>query len=87
MCFSQDGDGRTALHQAARYNRFAEARWLLEAGARTDIADFEGLLPLHQVIHRTLTVEGGGEDYAWVPPQILNEQDLARIVFQPLRTS
>lgn len=44
----QDQDGRTALHQAIRYNRLAEAKWLVSAGAHLDVADFEGLLPLHQ---------------------------------------
>ena len=46
---AQDADGRTALHQAVRYGRLAEARWLIETGAHVDVADFEGLLPLHQV--------------------------------------
>ncbi|GIL54233.1 hypothetical protein Vafri_9807, partial [Volvox africanus] len=44
----QDYDGRTALHQAIRYNRLAEAAWLTSKGAHLDIPDFEGLLPLHQ---------------------------------------
>lgn len=44
----QDQDGRTALHQAIRYNRLPEARWLVSAGAHLDVPDFEGLLPLHQ---------------------------------------
>ncbi len=45
----QDYDGRTALHQAIRYNRLAEAAWLVSKGAHLDVPDFEGLLPLHQV--------------------------------------
>ena len=44
----QDQDGRTALHQAVRYNRVTQARWLIQAGGRLDVPDFEGLLPLHQ---------------------------------------
>jgi ankyrin repeat protein len=28
----QDQDGRTALHQAIRYNRLPEAKWLVQVG-------------------------------------------------------
>lgn len=54
----QDYDGRTALHQAIRYNRLGEAAWLVGRGAHLDIPDFEGLLPLHQV--GGVGWEGGG---------------------------
>lgn len=55
----QDFDGRTALHQAIRYNRPSEAKWLIGHGAHLDVPDFEGLLPLHQVrVYACVCVSG-----------------------------
>lgn len=43
---TRGGDGDTALHLAALYGHLGCARALLEGGARADIADEDGAVPL-----------------------------------------
>ncbi|KAL7312787.1 hypothetical protein PS15m_008512 [Mucor circinelloides] len=47
----QDRSGLTALHYTARSNHYDSAKALLEAGARLDVVDSNGKLPLHYAIH------------------------------------
>ncbi len=46
-CHTQGEDSDTAIHLAALYGHAECVRVLLEAGARADVADADGALPLH----------------------------------------
>ena len=44
---AQDPQGKTALHEACRWNHGAVAQLLIDEGADPDLADNEGATPLH----------------------------------------
>lgn len=47
---TRGGDGDTALHLAALYGHLGCARVLLEGGARADIPDEDGAVPLYVIL-------------------------------------